>query len=184
MRPRSVARHHEPVADIDDIEDRLWNKGIGPSDYSDAREKYQGAILEQYKTCVEMADRVSARRNLTNTFFLTLNTAIVGALLAAFGANGRDGSLAVSLAALVILLTQCLAWFVMMRSYRQLNRAKWAVIGALERKLPAFAYWDAEWFALGEGRDWHRYVQLTYVEQWVPIIFGAAYVVGFLAATL
>ena len=42
-----------------------------------------GALLEQYKLYVEMADRISARRGLTNSFFLTLNTgivALVGAL--------------------------------------------------------------------------------------------------------
>jgi hypothetical protein len=36
--------------------------------------------LEQYKIYVEMADRISARRGMTNTFFLTLNTAIFTAV--------------------------------------------------------------------------------------------------------
>ncbi len=43
----------------------------------------RGALLEQYKLYVEMADRISARRGLTNSYFLTLNTgivALVGAL--------------------------------------------------------------------------------------------------------
>jgi hypothetical protein len=31
-------------------------------------------VLEKYKLYVEMADRVSARRGLTNSFFLALNT--------------------------------------------------------------------------------------------------------------
>jgi hypothetical protein len=39
-------------------------------------EKYQAAIMDQYKLYVEMADRTSARRSLMNTFFLTLNTGI------------------------------------------------------------------------------------------------------------
>ncbi|TSB21548.1 RipA family octameric membrane protein [Streptomyces benahoarensis] len=160
------------------IDETLWNTDIGPSDYSGGEETYHGAVLEQYKLCVEMADRVSSRRNLTNTFFLTLNTAVVAAAAAG---GGIHGSLWVRLAGLVILLTQCLAWFVTMRSYRQLNAAKYAVIGALERRLPALAYSDAEWGALGEGRDWRRYLPLTHVEQWVPLIFAAAYVVGFLA---
>ncbi|GAA3160037.1 MULTISPECIES: RipA family octameric membrane protein [Streptomyces] len=160
------------------IDENLWNADIGPSDYSGSEETYQGAVLEQYKLCVEMADRVSSRRNLTNTFFLTLNTAVVAAAAAG---GGVHGSVWIRLAGLAILLTQCLAWFVTMRSYRQLNAAKYAVIGALERRLPALAYSDAEWGALGEGRDWRRYLPLTYVEQWVPLIFAAAYVVGFLA---
>jgi hypothetical protein len=36
-----------------------------------------GTILELYKTAVEMADRTSARRAGANSFFLTLNTALV-----------------------------------------------------------------------------------------------------------
>ncbi|MGW1835962.1 RipA family octameric membrane protein [Streptomyces sp. BBFR2] len=163
------------------IDESLWNADIGPSHYSGSEQTYQGAVLEQYKLCVEMADRVSSRRNLTNTFFLTLNTAVVAAAAAGGGVTGGHFSVWVRLAGLVILLTQCLAWFVTMRSYRQLNAAKFAVIGALERKLPALAYSDAEWGALGEGRDWRRYLPLTYVEQWVPSIFAVAYVVGFLA---
>ncbi|MEV0375170.1 hypothetical protein AB0I10_36280 [Streptomyces sp. NPDC050636] len=163
------------------IDDTLWNEGVSPSDYAYAADNYQGAILEQYKLCVEMADRVSSRRNLTNTFFLTFNTAVVAVVVTVSGVNWRGGSVWVLLAGLVILLTQCLAWFVMMRSYRQLNAAKYAVIGALERKLPAFAYSDAEWGALGEGRDWRRYVPLTYVEQGVPLIFSVAYIMGFVA---
>jgi hypothetical protein len=68
-----------------DIGEALWNTSVGASDYSEARERYQQAILDQYKLCVEMADRVSARRSLTNTFFLSLNSAVVAVVLAVQG---------------------------------------------------------------------------------------------------
>jgi hypothetical protein len=165
------------------IEDTLWNNGGGPSNGSGATGEYQGAILEQYKLCVEMADRGSSRRNLTYTFFLTFNSAVVTALAAASGADWHQGPAWTLLAGLVIPLTQCLAWSVMMRSYRQLNAAKYAVINALERKLPAHAF-AGEWDALGSGTDGRRYMPLTYVEQSGPAIFGAAYLVGFFAAVL
>src|SRR5215470_12970220 len=42
-----------------------------------AREKYQAHLLEQYKLYVEMADRVSQRRLTTNSYFLSINTAIL-----------------------------------------------------------------------------------------------------------
>lgn len=164
-----------------DIGDALWNTAIGPSDYAEANDRYRQAILEQYKLCVETADRVSARRNLTNTFFLSLNSAVVAVVAAVSTGVLNDMSVLLLLAGLTILLAQCAAWFVMVRSYRQLNTAKWAVIGALEEQLPAFAYSRAEWGALGEGRDWRRYLPLTYVEQWVPVIFGLSYLVGFCA---
>ena len=59
---------------------RLFNDlpdAISPDGVS---QTYDGALLEQYKLYVEMADRVSARRGLTNSFFLTLNTSVVAAL--------------------------------------------------------------------------------------------------------
>ncbi|MET9296469.1 hypothetical protein [Streptomyces sp. NPDC003077] len=149
---------------------------------SRSTDRYQSAILERYKLCVETADRVGPRRNLTNTFFLTLNTAVVAALATASPANWRGGPVWLLPAGLITLLTQCLACFVMTRSHRRLNATKYAVIGALERRLPALAYSEAEWGARGAGRNWRRHVPLTYVEQGVPLIFGAAYTAGFPAA--
>ncbi|MFJ3923939.1 hypothetical protein [Streptomyces sp. NPDC090022] len=166
---------------MDSLDDKLWNQQVGPAAYADTGEKYQAAILEQYKTYIEMADRISSRRNLANTFFLSLNSAVAATMAALAGPEGGQVPLPVALATLVVLLTQCLTWFVMVRSYRQLNAAKFEVIGALEKKLPAFVYSRAEWSLLGEGRDWRRYLPLTHVEQWVPLIFATAYLVGFLA---
>jgi hypothetical protein len=37
-------------------------------------------VLELYQLAVEMADRVSARRGLANTFFLTVNTGLAALL--------------------------------------------------------------------------------------------------------
>ncbi|MFE0514175.1 hypothetical protein [Streptomyces sp. NPDC058964] len=161
------------------IGDALWNTDIRAADYSEVNDRYRQAILEQYKLCVEMADRVSSRRNLTNTFFLSLNSAVVAVVAAVSGGVAADVSIWLSAAGLTILLAQCTAWFVMVRSYRQLNSAKYAVIGAFEEQLPAFAYSRAEWGALGEGRDWRKYMPLTHVEQWVPVTFALAYLLGF-----
>ncbi len=101
--------------------------------YSESNEKYQSAILEQYKLCVEMADRVSARRALVNTFFLSLNVAV----LTVFGVLWRDrpsGEIVLLVVPLIVVLGFNLAWFWLVRSYRQLNSGKFAVIGAMERK--------------------------------------------------
>ena len=66
-----------------ELQHRLWNDApdrVGPRDAT----TYESAVLEQYRLYVEMADRVSARRGLANSFFLTLNTGIF-TLVAAFG---------------------------------------------------------------------------------------------------
>jgi hypothetical protein len=163
-----------------ELEQSLWNRDVTPSDY-DSAAAYQNAILEQYKLYAEMADRISARRALANTFFLTLNAALFSLLgvLAKDPPHASRGLLALPLA---ILLGLCLAWFWIVRSYRQLNAAKYAVIGALEFRLPASPYHNAEWKALGEGRDKASYWPLTHLEQWVPSLFALAYIAAFVAA--
>lgn len=113
-------------------------------------------MLEQYRHYVEMADCVSARRGLTNSFFLTLNTGIF-TLIAAVGktpphdrfewagdSRWPRSSASASPGSLV-------------RSYQLLNNAKCQVVGSLEERLPASPFWRAEWWALGEGNDRTRY---------------------------
>ena len=156
-----------------------------------------GTILEIYKMAVEMADRVSARRAGANSFFLTLNTAlaaIVGIVSAArkspphgnlpsFDAFG----LCVTAAAGVV---PALVWWALLRYYRRLNAAKFDVINRLEDRLPVKPYTD-EWAllhpdqSLSQGvqpkRSWwvrqvkHR--EATVVEQVVPFVFVALYVI-------
>jgi hypothetical protein len=162
----------------------VWNSSVSQHGQSTkATEHYETLVLEQYKLCVEMADRVSARRGLTNTFFLSLNSIIASGVVGAGGRADR-APLWLLIAGLVILLTQCAAWFTLIRSYRQLNAAKWAVIGAIEERLPIYAYSRGEWGALGNGRDRRKYPQLTHIEQWVPWIFAASYVCGGIAITV
>jgi hypothetical protein len=161
-----------------------WNETVTAENYRcEGDRAYRSAILEQYKVYVEMADRVSARRALTNTFFLSLNTAIF-VLFGVFWNETPSLSPWLLLPPLVIILGQCTSWYWLVRSYRQLNSAKFAVVGALEDRLPAYAYSRAEWGALGEGKDWRRYLPLTHLEQWVPVLFALVYVAGFLLLVL
>jgi hypothetical protein len=160
------------------IRDRLWNADVSAKNYEGAGEKYQAAVMEQWKIYVEMADRISNRRGLTNTFFLTLNTAVF-TVVGVVGKEHPDVSSWVVALPLAILLGQCAAWWWLVRSYRQLNTGKFKVVGALEERLPASPYWRAEWAALGEGKDWRKYLPLTHLEQWIPVLFGLVYLIGF-----
>jgi hypothetical protein len=169
------------AASSEEVESTLWNEDVTNAQYSESNEKYQEAVLEQYKLCVEMADRVSGRRSLVNTFFLSLNVAV----LTVFGVLWKDrpdGSAVLLSAPLVVVLGFNLAWFWLVRSYRQLNSGKYAVIGALERRLPASPYWRAEWKALGEGKDKSKYWPLSHLEQFIPWLFATAYILGFVLA--
>lgn len=160
--------------------DQLWSDGVGPAAYGDDPKAYQAAVLDQYKLYVEMADRVSQRRGLANTFFLTLNTAIL-TTVGVFWKDRPDTSKWILVLPFLVAVAQCGAWFSLVRSYRLLNAAKFRVVGALEERLPASPYWRAEWAALGEGRDPRKYWPLTHIEIWVPVLFVAIYVAGFAA---
>jgi hypothetical protein len=129
-------------------------------------------LLEIYKLSVEMADRVSARRAVASSFFLTVQTGIIASL--AF-VEGQRWSIAV--AGIVASIT----WWLLLRSYRQLNAAKFKVIHQMETQLPAAPFTD-EWRVLDrkDGPLKERYAALSLVEQTVPIIFLSICVVALL----
>jgi hypothetical protein len=158
----------------------LWTEDAKDKLYGGNAAAYQAAVLEQYKIYVEMADRISQRRGLTNTFFLTLNTAIFTAI-GVFWQHKPVGEVGWLALPLMMLLGECFAWFYVLRSYRLLNTAKYEVVGALETRLPASPYWRAEWTALGQGKDLKKYWPLSHIESWVPVFFAALYVAGFVA---
>lgn len=120
-------------------------------------------FLEIYKLSVEMADRISARRAAASGFFLTVQTGVVASL--AF-VEGQQWSIA--LAGLVVSVS----WWLLLRSYRQLNAAKFKIIHELEKRLPAAPYHD-EWEILDnkDGPLKERYAALGLIEQTVPVIF-------------
>jgi hypothetical protein len=129
-------------------------------------------FLEIYKLSVEMADRVSARRAIASSFFLTVQSGLVAFL--AF-VEGQRWSIA--LAGIVVAVT----WWLLLRSYRHLNRAKFQVIHEMEKQLPAAPYAD-EWKIL----DRHdvplnqRYAALGLIEQAIPVVFLAINLVALL----
>lgn len=160
---------------IDEVRPTLWNPAVGATGTA-SPEAAQNTLLEQYKIYVEMADRISARRALSNAFFLTLNTGLLTAVAVVW--HEVDPRSLLIFVLLIAGVIQASTWFWLIRSYRQLNSAKYVVIGAMEERLPASPYWQAEWRALGEGKNRARYWPLTQVEQVLPAIFVALYVTG------
>lgn len=181
MSPFDYFRTKTLPARNQQIASSLWNETVTPDQYSEQEAAYRSAILEQYKLYVEMADRISARRGAANTFFLTLNTAVFAAI-GVFWEHRPSAETAWLGFPLVALLVQCSNWFWILRSYRQLNSAKFAVVGHLEARLPALPYSDAEWAALAEGKDPAVYWPLSKVEAIVPLLFATTYIAAFVAA--
>jgi purine-cytosine permease-like protein len=138
-------------------------------------EQFSEHMLEQYKLYVEMADRVSSRRAQTNRFYISLLSILLALLSIVASIGPFSEILDIILLAMAILgIILCAVWWVNIRSYRQLNSGKFEVIHEMERELPIAAY-DKEWEILGRGKLAGKYLQLTRVEQWVPLILSIPY---------
>jgi len=144
--------------------------GLPQSEYGDG---YREHSVQIYKTYLEMADRISERREKANSFFLAVNTALTALLAKDALGTGAPAALAV-LAPLAGGIL-CYLWHRIIRSYRDLNSAKFKVVHAIERQLPLRPY-DAEWEAVGRGNNPRLYLPFTHVELLVPWIFMVFYV--------
>ncbi len=152
----------------DTLREQLWSDA--PVWSEDSAER-RAMVLEQYKLCLELADRISQRRAATNTFFLTFHTAVIGGLAAFYDdLDPRIAEIFFGVSAAI-----CGAWWLLLRSYRTLNTAKFRVIGALEEHLPASPLYKAEWEALGRGENWRTHIPFTPIEQIVPVGFALLY---------
>lgn len=134
-----------------------------------------------------MADRVSARRATANSFFLALQTGLAAALGAfalrvdPVGREREPDTFVLVLAAAAGLILAG-AWFLLLRSYRKLNAAKFAVINKIEEEHFAVRPYVDEWSLLKREdpvkRRWRdRYTELGFIEQAVPGAFAVLYTV-------
>jgi hypothetical protein len=131
---------------------------------------YRTHVLEIYKLYVEMSDNISERRQSANSFFLTLNSAIVA--LISYVSISSNNTVQSSFFWLVPVSGMVLSflWYRLIRSYKDLNSGKFKVIHAIEKQLPLRPY-DAEWTALGSGKRPDLYLPFTNIEVYVPWIF-------------
>ena len=157
-----------------DLEKKLFRDVVAEK-YGD---KYIEHLIEQYKIYLEMLDRISDRRQKANEFFLALNTALLSFL--GFVQSKGAGNLTFLFAVAPIagsLLSYF--WYLMIRSYRDLNSGKFRVIHAVEQRLP-LSLFDTEWDVVGRGKDKYLYQPFSHIEIKIPWVFIFLYVAIFL----
>lgn len=148
----------------EDINHTLINKGFK----NDVKEI--DISFEQYKLYVEMTDRISSRRQNANSFFLSINTAIVA--LVSYVQLGNIDSEIFKLHWIIAIsgIFVSYMWYRLIRSYRDLNSAKFKVIHHIEQILPLRPY-DAEWLAVGLGKNPKLFLPFTHIEIGIPWMF-------------
>ena len=137
-------------------------------------------LLEIYKIHAELADRVSQRREGANRLYVSLLTGILVLLVAVL----RDGTEGIHVRAVMaiggasgILLSA--SWFIVIRSYRQLNSGKFKALHELECRLE-YPFFKREWKFLKQGGKRRIYWKISVVETFLPIGFLLCSVVVFL----
>ncbi len=157
----------------------MKNLSIQSKPQEEYSEKYHDHAFEQYKMYLQTTDRISTRRHAANTFFLSINTALVTLAGYAKAATSADAVFyfITSLAGVLI----CYTWYRLVLSYRNLNAAKFKLILAMENQLP-YRLYDAEWETLGRGEDKQRYHSFTSLEMRIPFIFASIHLLVLLYA--
>lgn len=138
----------------------------------------ESSLLTIYGLLVEMADRVSQRRQAANSFFLSVNTAFLSVF---YVFRPEDLDFVASTVVAIAGITLCLLWERSIQTYRDLNSGKFAVICELEKRLGCAPY-TAEWQYLKRGKISKRYHPFSQVEIFVPYIFVAIFIFIFLRA--
>lgn len=126
-------------------------------------------LLNQWQTCVDMANSVSQRRDNMNNIFITLNLAIMAAVSITWDIK--------SLFILMAGITICTLWMLNIRNYKLLNTAKFNVINSIEEKLPSAPFKD-EWQFLKNSK---KYMDSTTLERILPITFIILYIAAVIA---
>ena len=136
-------------------------------------------LLEQYKTYVQSAEHVSARRVASSRYLLTLNIALV--TLYGIQSEGFVQSYWTMLVPILGILVSWL-WYQIIKSHSDLNTVKFEIIHQLEEHLPVALY-AHEWQLAEEGRG-TSYSAVTRREKWIPIAFIVLHIILFLSPFL
>ena len=115
-------------------------------------------LLEIYKLHAEFSDRVAQRREGANRLYVGILTGFLVAVVALTRLGLVDiVSNVLTLVGGLVGIIFCLSWYLLIRSYRQLNTSKFAVLHELEEKL-SFAFFKREWEKLEEGKGVKKYL--------------------------
>lgn len=139
------------------------NQGLF-SDSAEYGNEYREHVVRIYELYEKSAHGISDRRQLANSYYLTICTTIVG-FLSIFKIE-QSANIIMAGAGVAI----CVVWLRAIRSYRDINAAKFRVIHEIEQKLSLRPY-TSEWALLDEGKNPKKYSPFSQVEGLIPWVF-------------
>lgn len=129
-------------------------------------ETYNSVVLEQWKTCVEMANSNTEKRTNSNNIFITINAA----LLTVVSFSLEYKSILLSIVGIAV----CIVWLYSIDNYKKLSSVKYHIINEIECQLPLAPFAD-EWERLKNEK---QYIGLTKIEKVLPWLFISLYAIS------
>ena len=124
-------------------------------------------LLRQYELMVNSACQVTAWRQTTNGFYLTVNTTLLAVATYLFGSE----QLTVQVISLIGIAIAIL-WRQNIEYHRKLNSSKFQVIHRIEKRLPMEIFrLEHEYFKRENHND------ATQIEKKIPVLFAIAYAI-------
>ncbi|MBO4508296.1 MAG: hypothetical protein J5747_06615 [Spirochaetaceae bacterium] len=138
------------------------------------KQTYNNNLMEQYKMFQKTSEDLVARRQSVNSFYISLNTALVTFIGVILGLINSPLNTFVMMAMCIAGIILDIAWVNLLDSYGVLNSAKMKVISLLEEQLP-IALYDSEWKIMTDKLNNKKYVSFTDSEKKIPKTFGVVY---------
>ena len=154
----------------DDMEIEV--KGLKSKQYNVYGDQCQTAVLEQWKTFIEMANSSTEKRTNSNNIFMTINAA----LLAVISFTLDYKSIVLSIVGIVV----CSVWMRSITSYYKLSKVKYDIVNEIEDLLPLRPS-SYEWERLIIEE---KYVGLTKIEKFLPWLFIGLYIISIVCPML
>lgn len=138
-------------------------------------------LFEQYKMFVKTSEDLVKRKQTVNSFYLTLNSVIIGAIVSVLCAmpdiikflNPVNLSLIIGFVALIGLVI-CYSWISLLNSYSDLNASKMKIITTIEEQL-ALNLYQTEWSIMTQKIGKKKYKSFSKKERFVAYLFGVLY---------
>ena len=150
------------------------NENLFSVDENSYGPEYKNHLFEQYKIFIQSVEKISDRRQQANNYFITINTALISLIGFSFQIKFFDGIPWIKFFLAFIGIIICVIFWYLIRSYKQINTGKFAIIHEIEKYLP-LALYKYEWKILGEGKDKKKYYPFSHIELWIPCVFGLVY---------
>ncbi|MDR2910114.1 MAG: hypothetical protein LBV47_01935 [Bacteroidales bacterium] len=139
------------------------------------RQDSSSQLFDLYKLYVELTDRISQRRGHANMFFLSVISTLVGLTGFIYPSLHSEAYYNVSVIFMICIfgILMCVIWYLIINSYKQLNKIRFTIIAEMEQNL-VFNCFSREWQLLKEKKL--KYRRLSGIEKFVPLLFMVPFI--------